>query len=192
MNLIDAETARMALLISQLLDVSRIDEGHMLINPKSESIVTTIQTTLDTYYPVFSKNHNTLRFKKEGNIPSVLYDRDRIIQVLVNLITNAARHTRKGIITVSVMANNQYITISITDNGDGISPEHLPYLFERYYTSYSSSTKTSGTGNTGTGLGLYICKYIVEAHGGSISAESEHGKGTRIIFTLPLAKPLHS
>ncbi len=187
MKLVDSEAVRMAMMVSQLLDISRIDEGHMVIDRKRESIVEIIQVMLDNYYPVFSKNHNTLTFKKEGYIPSVYCDRNRITQVLVNLITNASRHTREGKITVSVKAEGSAVEVAVSDNGEGIAADRIPYLFDRYYSQTTETEKASFSGNTGTGLGLYICKHIVQAHGGSINAESQQGEGTKVYFTLPEA-----
>jgi len=190
MKLVDGETARMAMLVSQLLDVSRIDEERMVMDRKRESLVEIIQSTLDTYYPVFSKNHNILNFRKEGIIPSVLCDRTRVAQVLVNLITNAVCHTRAGKITVAVKGEGAKAIVTVSDTGGGIAPQRIPYLFERYYSRRSSGEKTHAGWDTGTGLGLYICKYIVEAHGGMITVESELGKGTRVKFTLPAEESL--
>ncbi|WP_242822984.1 sensor histidine kinase [Syntrophobotulus glycolicus] len=185
LRLIEGEAARMALMVSQLLDVSRIDESRMVMEKKRESALEIIQAALDDYYPVFSKNHNTLKLKKEGNIPPVLCDRSRIIQVLVNLLTNAVRHTRDGEITVTVRGGEGEAAVTVADTGEGIPPESLARLFERYHSRPSGMEKARAGGDTGTGLGLYICKYIIEAHGGEISVESAPGRGTRVRFTLP-------
>lgn len=187
MRLIDGETARMGMLVSQLLDAGRIDEGRMSLEKKRESIVAIIQSTLDDYYPVFTKNHNTLKVQKEGRVPPVLCDRARIAQVLVNLITNAARHTREGRITVSVRGEGAWAAVTVADTGEGIAPERLPHLFERYYSRGAAAEKTRAGWDTGTGLGLYICRHIVEAHGGTITLASEPDRGTRVTFTLPIA-----
>lgn len=189
MQLIDGETARMALMVSQLLDVSRIDEGRMIIGRQQESMVEIIQSALDEYYPVFSKNHNTLYFKKEGDIPAVWCDRQRITQVLINLITNAVRHTREGRITVSVSAQDYHAVVTVSDTGEGMGPERISHLFERYYSPPAGEQNTPTGSNTGTGLGLYICKYIVEAHGGVITVASQPGQGTTVKFTLPATAP---
>ncbi len=183
MDLISGETERMALMVKQLLDIGRIDEGRMTIDLKPESITEMIQTTMNTYYPVFSKNYNKLRFIPNSSMPIVNCDSMRIIQVLVNLISNASHHTKYGTITISLENKGDMIAVLVSDTGNGISPEQLPFIFERYH----SSLKTSQN-DTGNGLGLYICKYIVEAHGGTITAQSEVGKGSTFMFTLPRVK----
>jgi signal transduction histidine kinase len=95
--------------------------------------------------------------------------------VLANLLSNAADHTQDGHITLAAHLAGKYITVSVTDTGNGIEPEFLPNVFER---------GVSGRG--GTGYGLYICKTVVEAHGGTIEIESEPGKGTAVTFTVPV------
>lgn len=188
MNLIDAETSRMAMLITQLLDVSRIDEGRMFIQKNKISLVTVVQETLETYYPVFTKNHNTIQIKREGLIPNIDADKNRIIQVLMNVITNASKHTRNGSIIIRISANEEEAKVVISDNGEGMSKEQQDNLFNRYYTSGKTiEEKDTKSGiNTGTGLGLYICKHIMELHGGKIGIESEKGKGTEVTLTFPI------
>ncbi|MDL2274071.1 sensor histidine kinase [Oscillospiraceae bacterium OttesenSCG-928-G22] len=179
MKLIASEADRLALMVSQVLDVSQIDEGRMQLNLKEASITQLIQSMLDTYYPVFSKNHNTLSIIP-ATLPHVRCDEARVMQVLVNLVSNAARHTRGGEITIRAEQAEGFIRVNVTDTGEGISPEEMATLFERYRTK-------KAPGDTGTGLGLYISKYIVEAHGGTLIIESVPGKGTTASFTLPLA-----
>jgi len=100
-----------------------------------------------------------------------------ITQILVNLIANALKQTMKGIITVSAKEADGFMEISVSDTGKGIPAEELSKLFTRY---------RSGSGETGTGLGLYICKYLVEEHGGTMRIESAVNIGTTATFTLPL------
>ncbi len=186
LKLIGGEVERMALMVTQILDVSRIDEGRMVMELRQESAVEIVQFAMDTYYPVFSKNRNTLVLRKEGDIPPVLCDRTRIIQVLVNLISNATRHTRGGEITVSLREEAGGALITVSDTGEGIEPERMPHLFERYHSRHKIRQGETPTAlETGTGLGLYICKYIVEAQGGRIWLESQPGEGTRAHFILP-------
>ncbi len=122
----------------------------------------------------------------QPGLPDVWIDADRITQVLNNLIGNAIRYTPAGgTITVgaSVLPPGGSLRISVTDSGPGIDPSALPYVFDRFYRADKSRTRASG----GSGLGLAIVKQLVEAHGGSVSAESpvHQGHGTRISFTLP-------
>lgn len=185
MNLIASEADRLALMVTQILDVTRIEEGRMAINPRAASLAAIIQRTVNTYYPVFAKNNNTLKIGRGGDMQNVLCDEARISQVLVNLIANAARHTRDGVITVSAEAAGPFAVVRIADTGEGIAPERLPHLFERFKSYAGENEKPRAGKDTGTGLGLYICKHIVEAHGGEISVRSAIEAGTTVSFTLP-------
>lgn len=184
-KLIGSEAEHLALMVSQLLDISRIDEGRMQIELREESMIEIIQAALDRYYPVFSKRHNKLIFRPEGEVPPVHCDRTRISQVLVNLISNAAGHTWGGEISVLVKSEGGNIVVQVKDNGEGIAKERLPYLFDRYYSHMQREVTSTGR-DTGTGLGLHICKYIIESHQGRIWIESRLGHGTDVFFTLPL------
>ncbi len=183
MDLISGETERMALMVKQLLDIGRIDEGQMSIEPLPTSITEMIQATMNTYYPIFSKNYNKLRFIPNPSMPTVNCDKMRIIQVLVNLISNASRYTKYGVITISLEERDNMVAVSVHDTGEGIPPEQIPFIFERFH----SAPKTAEI-DTGNGLGLFISKYIVEAHGGTITVESEVKKGSCFTFTLPIVQ----
>ena len=97
----------------------------------------------------------------------------------MNLISNALRHTHNGTIVIKAEQLEDCVQVAVKDTGSGISPEDMEHIWERYYKGKHSET--------GTGLGLFICKFIVESHGGKIRAESEVGKGTTFLFTLPLS-----
>lgn len=188
MMLIASEADRLALMVTQILDATRIEEGRMMIDPRPASIAAIIQKTVNTYYPVFSKNNNTLKIGRNAGLPSVLCDEARISQVLVNLISNAARHTRDGVITVSAEAAGSFAVVTVSDTGAGIAPEYLPHLFERFKSGAGQEEGARNKTETGTGLGLYICRHIVETHGGKITLRSAPGEGTAVSFTLPLAQ----
>jgi signal transduction histidine kinase len=115
----------------------------------------------------------------EAELPPVLADRKRVLQVFSNLIGNALRYTPEGgRITVRARREGRFVRFFVSDTGKGIAPEHLPHLFERYW-------QPKGT-REGAGLGLPIAKGIVEAHGGYILVESEPGRGSTFSFTLPV------
>jgi signal transduction histidine kinase len=185
MTLIASEAERMSLMVGQILDVTRIDENRMVFAPAECSLAEVIQKTLSTYYPILNKNNNKLALKLPEDLPKAWADSDRVSQVLVNLIANAIRHTRNGQLVVSAAAQGDFLEVSVADNGEGIAPERIPLLFERYKSRDSAKAQTGK--NTGTGLGLFICKHIVEAHGGRIWIESCEGAGTTVRFTLPRA-----
>ena len=124
-----------------------------------------------------------LTWKVTDGLPRVKIDSYRIRQVLNNLLQNAIAHTGKGgRIEVTGELRADKIAISVTDNGEGISKEDLPNIFERFYRVDKSRTRSTG----GSGLGLTIAKRFVEAHGGKISVKSEPGKGSMFTFTLPI------
>ncbi|MEA4921152.1 MAG: HAMP domain-containing sensor histidine kinase [Clostridiaceae bacterium] len=183
MTLITSEAERMSLMVGQILDVTRIDENSMVLALSECSLTEVIQKTLFTYYPILNKNNNKLALKLPENLSKVWADGDRISRVLVNLIANAIRHTRQGMIIVSAAERGDFIEIAVADNGEGISPERIPLLFERYKSRDSANTPLRR--GTGTGLGLFICKHIVDAHGGKIWIKSREGEGTTVYFTLP-------
>jgi len=116
-----------------------------------------------------------------GSVPQALCDDQRIMQVIVNLVSNSAKHTRDGEITVKTGQDGDLVRITVSDTGDGIPPERMAALLDRY-------REKRGPDDTGTGLGLPICKHIVEAHGGTLEIQSEPGRGTNASFTLPIAK----
>ena len=107
-------------------------------------------------------------------------DRRRVLQVFANVLGNAIKFTAEGKVLVEVSVSEREVCFAVSDTGAGISPEHLPHLFERYWQAPEGE-------RSGAGLGLYIARGIVEAHGGRIWADTSHGKGARISFTLPRA-----
>jgi signal transduction histidine kinase len=130
------------------------------------------------HFNSLNKNGNRLEIDMPYNLPVIEADHDRLLQVLLNLLSNASRHTKDGVIRISARAENNYITLSVSDTGEGIPEEMRGRLFERYLGVDIGRAH-------GTGLGLYICRQIAEAHGGTIWIESKTGEGTAVYFTLP-------
>jgi len=182
MTLISSEAERLSLMVGQILEVTRMEEGRMYIEPIRCYIDEIIHTAVETHYPILNKNQNRLDIRIESGLPAVYADPSRISQVIVNLISNAVRFTSNGIITISAKKENNKILIGVSDTGVGIDKEQVSHLFERY----GKIQKAGGSQNTGTGLGLYICKHIVEEHKGEIWIESKTGSGTSVFFTLPV------
>lgn len=184
MTLISSEAERLSLMVGQVLDVTRMEEGRMVMEPVRCYVDEIIHAAIETHYPILNKNRNRLDIRIEGGLSAVHADPARISQVVVNLISNAVRFTADGVITISARKENDKILICVADTGVGIATERLSHIFERY----SKKQKSGGGQDTGTGLGLYICKHIVEHHDGGIRIESEKGHGTSVFFTLPLYK----
>lgn len=175
--LIATEADRLAMLVSQVLELTQIAEGRMVRNKKPCNIDEIIHSAMATHF-VVSLRGNRIDVKIEDGLPAVIADAPRIEQVVVNLVANAERHTSNGHIVVSAHRHGAGIAVVVSDNGDGIEKEKIPLIFERYYT---------GRQDTGSGLGLYICKHIVEAHSGQIAVQSQPGKGSVFTFTLPIS-----
>jgi two-component system sensor histidine kinase BaeS len=133
--------------------------------------------------PLFTEKGVRLRGEISETLPMVLADAGRVVQVLTNLLSNALRHTPAGgLVVVGVKAQEVGILFEVSDTGVGISPEHLPRIFERFYRVEKSRSREGG----GSGLGLAICRALVEAMGGSISAASAGaGRGATFAFVLP-------
>jgi signal transduction histidine kinase len=181
-----AENERLTRLVGQLRDVSRIASGPMPLDLQVEDLSVIIQEVLRTYQPLIARFGNTLELARGGAHPLVLVDSERVAQVLVNLLSNATRHTRNGMITVAVRERGKFAEVTVTDTGEGIPPAVLAHLFERV--GRSSPTGIKSSRDAGLGLGLIISRHIMTAHGGEISIESTQGAGTTARLTFVLAK----
>ena len=133
----------------------------------------------EAYRSVIEKQGNTLNTNIPANLPFVFGEADQLVHVMVNLLTNANTHTKNGVITVAATAENEFVKVTITDNGIGIAPDLLPHVFLRGVTDSKEA---------GTGMGLPISKNIIESHGGKIAITSEYGNGTTVTFTIPFYK----
>ena len=181
-RLIEEQADHMNALVSDLLDVARIETGTLAVGPEP----TEVTLLLDRARSAFTSagGRNSLSIDLEPDLPPAMADRRRIVQVLGNLLANAARHSlESSVIRVNAVREGLHVALSVADAGRGIPAESLPHLFHKF--SRGQSEDQGGD----MGLGLAICKGIVEAHGGRIWAESDGpGLGTRFIFTLPAAE----
>jgi signal transduction histidine kinase len=165
-------------LINDLTDNSHIDAGRMTIERKPEDLGSVVCDAVDTLQAVAALRGSTIRCDVARNLPAVQCDRDRLVQVIGNLIANASKAGARSII-VRGEANEANIIVSVSDTGPGIPPEDLPHMFERYWRGRNATYK-------GTGLGLPIANGIVKAHGGRMWVESAVGVGTTFSFALPV------
>jgi signal transduction histidine kinase/DNA-binding response OmpR family regulator len=171
-------------LISDLLDVARIQAGGLAVEPVTVEVRSLVQEAVDAATPLASGGKLTVEREVADNVGTVSADRDRVLQVFGNLTGNAIKFTPKGgQITIRAETDGHEVKFAVCDTGPGIPPEHLPHVFDRYWQAKS-------TAKLGTGLGLSIAKGIVEAHGGRIWVESKPGEGASFIFTLPAAPPV--
>ena len=183
-RIIKSQSDRMRDLISDLLDVARIATGMLSVTPEPVEVGDLVDEAKNTF--LTGGGLGNLTIDLELDLPQVLADRRRIVQVLCNLLLNAARYSpESSAIRVNALLGDDCVEMSVADEGQGLSPEEMPLLFQKF-------SRTTGQGEervaSDTGLGLAICKGIVEAHGGRIWAESDGvGRGSTFTFTLLLA-----
>jgi signal transduction histidine kinase len=172
--------ARMERLLADLIDVVRIQSGTLRITKRLHGIGALLDELLKIYEPLFMNRALTFSIDEPDAVIIASFDYDRIVQVLSNLLGNAMKFTPQGgNVILRVQQRGEYVEFSLSDNGPGIDPNDLPRIFERFW-------QIENYARRGLGLGLYICRKIVEEHGGTIVAESELGKGTTLRFTLPM------
>lgn len=173
---------RLSLLINDLLDLSKLEAGRMIVKREPANIVSVINESIDGVENWAKTKGITLERKIQEGLLPVTIDSNKIIQVLNNLIGNAIKFTpNSGRITVEVkLSGSDQIAVSVHDNGIGINKEDLPKVFDKFY----QAGERISTDIQGTGIGLAIAREIVELHGGKIWAESEKGEGATFIFTL--------
>ena len=184
-HIIDQQADHMRDLVSDLLDAGRIETGTLSVAPEPAEVANLVEQARNTF--LSGGGRHTVLIDLPPDLPLVLADRRRIVQVLNNLFSNASRHAPvSSPIRVVAVRDGVHVAVSVSDEGRGVSPELLPYLF-RKHTRVAGGDQEHGTG--GSGLGLAICKGLVEAHGGRIRAESGgKDRGTRFTFTLPVAE----
>jgi PAS domain S-box-containing protein len=175
-----------ATLLDDLLDMSRIVRGTLRIDPRPTDISEALKNAIDTVTPAIRSKAIDLRVELTPNVPPVHADADRMRQVFWNLLSNAVKFTEPGgSILVSVGRERDQVRVEVADNGRGIEPDVLPFIFDRFRQADSSTTRSHG----GLGLGLAIVRHLVEAHGGTVTATSEgRGRGARFVICLP-ARP---
>lgn len=175
------EVLRMSKLVKDMEILALAETGHLIMNKqwiKLESIFNKLVPVL----PELDSRGITLKMEIEPDLPDVLADPDRLLQVFLNLISNAIAHSPEGSnITIKGMSKNNCIQIAVADQGGGIRQEQMPFIFERFYRAETSRSRREG----GMGLGLAIARSLVEAHGGQIWVESAVGQGSVFYFNIP-------
>jgi signal transduction histidine kinase len=181
-ELVQRNTARMTRLIQDLLDASAIDAGRLSVDRRGQSAATLLKDVIDAMAPLAAAKAQVLSLS-DGEDLRLLCDRDRVIQVLTNLVANAIKFSPEhASIQLRVCrAKKGFAQLSVADNGPGIDPGLLRHLFERHW-------HTGAAEGGGSGLGLFVSKAIVDAHGGRIWVESSVGAGSTFLFTLPMAE----
>jgi signal transduction histidine kinase len=170
-------------LTEQVLYLSRLEEGRLTLNLDNTDINRLLQATYEMARGLPWENGVTFKLDVPPNLPWIEVDSVRIKQVLFNLISNAQKFTSSGAVTLSAASKNGTIQLVVTDTGDGIEPEEMEHLFERFRGSKKDDRRK------GAGLGLAICQELVELHHGTIQVESEPGVGSTCTVSLPLVQP---
>ncbi len=183
LSVIDSEADRMTRLVKDLLQLSRLDNQQMQWNMEEVHFAELVKNCVEKLQINARNKEQQLESFVIGDIPDIKADRDRIEQVVINILGNAIKYTQAGgRITVYIGRTYNHVYVKIADNGIGIPKEDLSRIFERFYRVDKARSREMG----GTGLGLSIAREIVEAHNGSISVSSEVGKGTEVTVRLPI------
>lgn len=183
-NIILSEGERLSSLINDLLDISRMEAGKVSLNMREIDIEEIITEVITLTNPIIrDKSLQVIQSIREP-LPKIMADKDKLMQVIINLISNAIKFTEEGCIVCTARRVEENIIVSISDTGVGIREEDKEYIFEKF--SQVGDTLTNKP--RGTGLGLAICKYIIEEHGGEIWVESEIEKGTDFSFSIPISR----
>lgn len=181
LHIVDDESDRLRELIDNLLDSSRLESGRLGMTVVPTRIGTLIRDASERTISAYPEMD--LRLEIDEDLPSADVDATRISQVLDNLLSNAHKYAPESTVVISVKNVDDSIRVEVKDYGPGIPTEHIPHLFERFFRVPGESSTVRGTG-----LGLYICRKIIEAHGGKIGVNSKVDEGSTFYFTVPTIK----
>jgi len=183
---IDGELNRLTQLIDDLLTLSQVEVGFDTLEMQKVELPFLLGEAISSFWPRAEAIGVTLAMDAPPRLPAVKASPSHVRQVVDNLLDNALKYSSSGgLVTVSCRPADGQIAVAVTDTGQGIPPEDLPHVFERFYRADKSHARTSGSGRAG-GLGLSIVHSVVTAHGGQVAIESQVGKGTTVRFTLPI------
>ena len=172
----------MTQLVAELTELSRIETGKAELKPEPVNLSALVDEVITQLGPQMERREVTAVKELAPDLPPVPADRERVRQVIINLVHNAIKFNRPGgSIRAATKTIDDAVLVEIADTGQGISRDALPHVFERFYKADRSRA------GQGSGMGLAIARHVVEAHGGKIRVQSEEGKGATFTFTLPLA-----
>jgi PAS domain S-box-containing protein len=180
--ILNEESDRLANLINDVLDLSKMESGKMTLNQKMDSLEPILQKVVKNFEVAAKEKEISLTYKIANKIPEIPIDKDKIKQVLINLVSNAIKFTNnKGKVEITARAGQNYVRVYVKDNGRGIKKPELPRIFNKFYQIDPHMTRAQG----GSGLGLVIAKEIIGLHHGLMDVKSEYGEGSEFIFLLP-------
>lgn len=179
------ETTRMQRLVNDLQELSKMEAGYLTIDAQPIELRPLLASIVSRFADqLLTDSSPKMYLDCPPEMPRVLADPERVEQIAVNLISNALRYTARGSVVVKVYPEGDKVWIAVIDTGMGITPEDLPHVFERFWRADRSRDRHSG----GTGIGLAICRRLVELHGGTIEVTSQLDKGSIFRFSLPIAR----
>ena len=185
LTIIDEEADRLSELIENLLDSSQLQAGTLSMDLKPTLLDELLSKSIELLQNHYQNLNIQVKFEARQVCAKV--DRKRLVQVLENLVSNAAKYAPDSDVTLTLSTSEKQAIITVSDTGPGISPEHLNHIFERFYRVPERSA-----GVRGTGLGLFICRNIIEAHKGNIKVDSKINQGTTFFISLPITEELRS
>jgi CheY-like chemotaxis protein/nitrogen-specific signal transduction histidine kinase len=186
LEIVHRNCEHLARMVNDVLNLTQTETGRLVLHRERFDLQETIASAVTAVQPLLDKKQLYLHQEMPQDLPSVYCDRTRIQQVILNLVSNAARFTEDGGITITVQERGQEVIVAVSDTGPGILPEDQDLIFEPF--CQGSTELWRGTG--GSGLGLTISKQFIELHGGRIWLESERGVGTTFFFSLPVSGPV--
>jgi signal transduction histidine kinase len=189
LNTISNNVNRMATLVSDLADISRIESGKLRLEPREVPVWDVIDEVVTLTRTQVTQKNQTVTVEIPNELPKAWCDRNRLAQILTNLVSNANKYTQEGgAIVIHATCEDDLIQIKVEDNGLGMTPEDQKKLFSKFFRSADDKVREA----PGTGLGLSITKTLIELQGGKIWFESEYRKGTSFYFTVPISKDEHT
>jgi signal transduction histidine kinase len=176
------EATRLQRLVNDLQELSKLEAGYLPIQAEAFALEPLLSTLIDHFNEQFvSQTTVAVWLDCPPHLPMVYADASRVEQIMINLLSNALRHTPEGKVMVRAWEEPGRVYVQVEDTGTGIAPEHLPYIFERFWRGEPSRNRRLG----GTGIGLTICRRLVEIQGGEITVRSKLGEGSAFTFWLP-------
>lgn len=179
LKVIEDEADHLAAMVDDLLDATKLQSGDVILQKSQVDIPSLVQAQIKRFSPETAQHQ--LRMEMSESFPIIVADEERIKQLFTNLIANALKYSSGGEIIIRGQALDKEVLVCVSDKGKGFDPKDIPFVFDRFYRSDKDAKSTKGTG-----LGLYLCKSIVLAHGGRIWIDEEYKEGARVCFTLPV------
>lgn len=186
LHIINEETNRMTRMIMSMLQMVSMESGQDKLELTAKPVLPLIENAVKVLHPIAQQKNIDITLEVPGDLPPVLVNEDKIKQAFINVIDNAIKFTglvQPGTVTIEARDEDKHLRVNFIDTGIGIDPKHKEKIFERFYRVKEGPSAELG----GTGLGLSITREIIEEHHGTISVESQPGKGTKVSITLPMA-----